>query len=247
MGDTCVTFVTLWLCEWGVSVSSAEAASAAHGTAAQAVLQQAFGCGAALAATIAALGREADHARGAVLWPRGDDGAASLLTLGSAAELAYGREGAALVLHALAPGEFFGEIVGSGGEHSTQVEALSDGAATHFAASALVRLMESYPLVALAMARHLSARIAAMRQRMLETALLSASGRIAAELLRRSRASSDGVIRPLPVWSELAVIVQSTRETVSRTVSGLEKRGVLKRVKGGLALVAPHRLEELMY
>ena len=220
--------------------------------AAQAVLQQAFGCGAALAATIAALGRAADHARGAVLWPRGDDGAASLLTLGRAAELAYGREGAALVLHALASGEFFGEIVGSGGavpggEHGTQVEALSDGAATHFAAAALVRLMESYPLVALAIARHLSARIAAMRQRMLETALLSASGRIAAELLRQARAASDGVIRPLPVWSELAVIVQSTRETVSRTVSGLEKRGVLKRVEGGLALVAPHRLEELVY
>ena len=228
-------------------MSGAEAVSAIHGTTAQAVLQQAFGCGAALAATISALGRSADHARGAVLWPRGDDGAASLLTLGRAAELAYGREGGALVLHALVPGEFFGEIVGSGGESGTQVEALSDGAATHFAATALVRLMESYPLVALAIARHLSARIAAMRQRMLETALLSASGRIAAELLRQSRAASNGVIRPLPVWSELAVIVQSTRETVSRTVSGLEKRGVLKRVEGGLAVIAPHRLEELVY
>ena len=228
-------------------MSGAEVAAAAHGATAQAVLQQAFGCGAALAGTIAALGRAAEHPRGAVLWPRGDDGAASLLTLGRAAELAYGCEGAALVLHALAPGEFFGEIVGSGGESNTQVEALSDGAATYFAAAALVRLMESYPLVALAMARHLSARIAAMRQRMLETALLSASGRIAAELLRQARAAPDGVIRPLPVWSELAVIVQSTRETVSRTVSGLEKRGVLKRVDGGLALIAPHRLEELVY
>lgn len=213
-----------------------------------AVLQQAFGCGAALATTIAALGREADHPRGAVLWPRGDDdGAASLLTLGRAAELAYGRDGAVLVFHALAAGEFFGEIVGSGGAQDTRVEALSDGAATHFASAALVRLMESYPLVALAMARHLSARIAAMRQRMLETALLSATGRIAAELLRQSRASADGIIRPLPVWSELAVIVQSTRETVSRTVSGLEKRGLVARVDGGLAVIAPHRLEELVY
>ena len=217
-----------------------------------AVLQQTFGCGAALAATIAALGRAADHPRGALLWPRGGDagadgGAASLLTLGRAAELAYGRDGAMLVLHALAPGEFFGEIVGSGGPQDTRVEALSDGAATHFAPAALVRLMESYPLVALAMARHLSARIAAMRQRMLETALLSASGRIAAELLRQSRACADCVIRPLPVWSELAVIVQSTRETVSRTVSGFEKRGLVERVAGGLAVTAPHRLEELVY
>ena len=213
-----------------------------------AVLQQAFGCGGALATTIAALGRDADHPRGALLWPRGaDGGAASLLTLGRAAELAYGRDGAMLVLHALVPGEFFGEIVGSGGAQDTRVEALSDGAATHFAPAALVRLMESYPLVALAMARHLSARIAAMRQRMLETALLSATGRIAAELLRQSRAAEDGIIRPLPVWSELAVIVQSTRETVSRTVSGLEKRGLVARVEGGLAVIAPHRLEELVY
>lgn len=214
----------------------------------QAALRQAFGCGAALADTIAALGRSGSHARGAVLWPHGDDGgAAGLLTLGRAAELAYGRDGAVLVLHALAEGEFFGEVVGSGVQGETRVEALSDGGAIHFASSALVRLMESYPLVALAMARHLSERIAAMRQRMLETALLSATGRIAAELLRRSRAAEDGVIRPLPVWSELAVIVQSTRETVSRTVSGLAKRGIVARTGEGLAVVAPHRLEELVY
>ena len=218
------------------------------GETSHAAVQQAFGCGTALAATIAALGRDAQHSRGAVLWPRSEEaGDAGLLTLGRAAELAYGRDGAVLVLHALAQGEFFGEIVGSGASGETRVEALSDGAALHFAPSALVRLMESYPLVALAMARHLSARIAAMRQRMLETALLSATGRIAAELLRQSRASEDGVIRPLPVWSELAVIVQSTRETVSRTVSGLEKRGIVSRTGEGLAVVAPHRLEELIY
>ena len=213
-----------------------------------AAVRQAFGCGDALAQTIGALGRDAEHSRGAVLWPRGEEADhAGLLTLGRAAELAYGRDGAVLVLHALAQGEFFGEVVGSGAQPDTRVEALSDGGALHFAPSALVRLMESYPLVALAMARHLSARIAAMRQRMLETALLSATGRIAAELLRQSRRSEGGVIRPLPVWSELAVIVQSTRETVSRTVSGLEKRGIVRRVDGGLAVIAPHRLEELVY
>jgi len=212
------------------------------------VLRAAFGCGEALAGTIAALGRGATHGRGAVLWPRGEEGeAASLLTEGRAIELAYGREGATLVFHTIAPGEFFGDLAGSGADHSgAQVEALGEGAALHFAASVMVRLMESYPTVALAMARHLSARIAAMRRRMVETALLSATGRIAAELLRLAK-SGEGTIRPVPVFSELALQVQSTRETVSRTVSSLEKRGILKRVEGGLALVAPHRLEELVY
>ena len=212
------------------------------------VLRAAFGCGDALAATIAALGREAGHGRGAVLWPRSDEGeTASLLTRGRAVELAYSREGATLVFYAIAPGEFFGDLVGSGSDHSgAQVEALGEGAALHFAASVMIRLMESYPSVALAMARHLSARIAAMRRRMVEAALLSASGRIAAELLRLAQAGG-GTIRPVPVFSELALQVQSTRETVSRTVSSLEKRGILKRVDGGLELVAPHRLEELVF
>ncbi|MEQ1499452.1 MAG: Crp/Fnr family transcriptional regulator [Novosphingobium sp.] len=216
------------------------------------ILRAAFGCGEALAATIAGLGRAAGHTRGAVLWPRdgaadGTGGSASLLTLGHAAELAYGRDGAVLVLHALVQGEMFGDLAGSGqADGGARVEALSEGRAIHFAASVMVRLMESYPLVALALARHLSARIAAMRQRMVETALLSSTGRIAAELLRMANAGG-GTIRPVPVMTELALKVQAARETVSRTVSSLEKRGVLRRVDGGLELAAPHRLEELIY
>ena len=213
----------------------------------QSAVRQAFGCGDVLAGTIAALGRDSAHGAGQLLWPREQPDETVLLTLGRAVELAYGRDGAVLVLHAIAAGEFFGSLVGSEGHAAAQVEALSDGRGTRFSSAAIVRLMESYPLVALAIARHLSARLEALRQRMIETVMLSASGRIAAELLRLSRAAPDRVIRPVPVWSELAVIVQSTRETVSRTVSGLEKRGVLLRVAGGLAVAAPHRLEELVY
>jgi CRP/FNR family transcriptional regulator, cyclic AMP receptor protein len=110
-----------------------------------------------------------------------------------------------------------------------------------------VRLMESYSCVGVAITRHLSGRLATMRRRMVEAAMLSATGRIAAELLRRADASEDRTIRPMPVFSDFAITVQSTRETVSRTVSQLEKRGVVKRVEGGLQIVAPHRLEELVY
>lgn len=210
-------------------------------------VRQAFGCGDALACTIAALGRDSAHGAGQLLWPREHPDETVLLTLGRAVELAYGRDGTVMVLHAIATGEFFGSIVGSEGHVAAQVEALSDGRGMRFSSAAMIRLMESYPLVALAIARHLSARLEALRQRMIETVMVSASGRVAAELLRMSHAAPDRVIRPVPVWSELAVIVQSTRETVSRTVSGLEKRGVLRRVEGGLAVTAPNRLEELVY
>lgn len=212
-----------------------------------AVVRQAFGCDDALAATILAAGREGRMGRGSLLWPLPGRDETTLLTTGQAAELAYGREGAVLMLHAIEPGEFYGSLMDGGGDDGTQVEALADSAGAHFATAAVLRLMESYSCVALALARQMARRIAAMRRRMVETALLSATGRIAAELLRRARTVPDRTIRPVPVFAELAVQVQSTRETVSRTVSQWEKRGLVRRVEGGLQIVAPHRLEELVY
>jgi CRP-like cAMP-binding protein len=213
-----------------------------------AAIRQAFDCGDVLAVTIAGMARESHMARGSLLWPLPGRDETTLLTLGRAAEMAYGREGAVLVLHSIAPGEFYGSLLGGGGgEGGTQVEALVDSAGAHFSTATVLRLMEGYSCVALALARQMATRIEAMRRRMVESALLSATGRIASELLRQAGASPDRTIRPLPVWAELAVQVQSSRETVSRAVSQWEKRGLVKRVEGGLQVVAPHRLEELVY
>ena len=79
-----------------------------------------------------------------------------------------------------------------------------------------------------------------------ERAAVSAVGRVYAELLRLARASPGLVIRPAPVLSELAVRVSTTRETASRAVSALERRGLIRRDPGSLTVVAPQRLEELI-
>lgn len=209
-------------------------------------IRSAFGCGEALGTTIAALARNGEHERGALLWPLPDRDETTLLTSGTAQEVAYGRDGSMLVLLSLARGDFYGDLVGTA-DGDAQVEATSRGSGAHFSQAAVLRLMESYSCVGLAINRHLAARLARLRRRMVEATLLSVTGRIAAELLRRASVDQDRTIRPTPVFAELAVAVQSTRETVSRTVSQLEKRGVLKRVEGGLQVVAPHRLEELVY
>lgn len=213
-----------------------------------AVVRRAFGCGDDLAVTILGLARAGELPRGAVLWPIPGRDETTLVTTGLVQEVAYGRDGGVLVLHQVASGEFYGSLVGAGSvETGAQVEAVIDSQGAHFATGTILRLMESYACVGFAVSRQLAARIDAMRVRMVETAMLSATGRICAELLRRARRSPDMTIRPVPVWAELAVTVQSTRETVSRTVSQLERRGVLRREQGGLVVVAPHRLEEQVY
>ena len=99
----------------------------------------------------------------------------------------------------------------------------------------------------LAISRRLIARLAEQNRRLAESSTLSAAGRVHAEILRLARASSDLTIRPAPVLSQLAMHVQSTRETVSRTISALQKRGIVRRDESGLTVVAEHRLEELVY
>ena len=46
--------------------------------------------------------------------------------------------------------------------------------------------------------------------------------------------------------SALAVRVHPTRETVSRTLSALERRGIVRREADALVVVAPHRLEGMI-
>lgn len=207
----------------------------------------AFACDPDLAGTICALARETAHARGTVLWPIADRDETTLIVAGSAHEVAYGQDGSVLQLMVLGRGDLYGALMGAGADDAAQTEAVSEGRGAHFTTASLIRLMDSYGVVARAINRQLAARLETLRRRMVEATLLSVTGRICAELLRRSAAGENRTIRPMPVMSELALSVRSTRETVSRTVSLLEKRGLVKRVEGGLQVIAPHRLEELVY
>jgi DNA-binding IclR family transcriptional regulator len=78
---------------------------------------------------------------------------------------------------------------------------------------------------------------------MFERSALTARGRVCAELLRLALEAKDHTIRPAPVIAELALRAATTRETASRTVNGLERRGIIRRDADALVVIAPHRLE----
>ena len=56
---------------------------------------------------------------------------------------------------------------------------------------------------------------------------------------RRERKKDGGT-------SGVALRVSTTRETASRAVNALERRGIIRRDGETLVVVAPHRLEELI-
>lgn len=89
-------------------------------------------------------------------------------------------------------------------------------------------------------------RLDVLTRGLTEAYALSAKGRICAELLRLSREigidPNKRIIRPNPVYVDFARRVNSTRETVSRTVSDLQKMGILSRQPGALIVEHPDKL-----
>lgn len=77
---------------------------------------------------------------------------------------------------------------------------------------------------------------------------LTVYGRIASELRRQAkpigREPDTYIIRPTPVFSELAQRLGSSRETVSRTVSKMVKKGVMERRTGALIVPDIFALED---
>ncbi|WP_418152959.1 Crp/Fnr family transcriptional regulator [Litorimonas sp. RW-G-Af-16] len=89
-------------------------------------------------------------------------------------------------------------------------------------------------------ATDLADRLNIMTLRMFELSTLSAPARIGMELLRLAQPigidEDRMIIRPAPVLSNMALKVQSTRETASRTVSRLLKMGLISRQPGAIVI-----------
>ena len=94
--------------------------------------------------------------------------------------------------------------------------------------------------------------LAASFARQLELALdkldarstLTSKGRIYAELTRR--AGEGLVVTPAPVVADLAQAAQTTRETASRAIADLERRGIIVRNATALRIISPRLLADLV-
>lgn len=170
-----------------------------------------------------------------------------LVVLGRARALLYSADGQAILLHEYRAGDIFGTIgEPDAAAQEADVLAVEDVEALVIQASQLVMLAQQHGCIGLALSRLLLQRLRQTTGRMFERAALSSVGRVHAELLRQARLRKDLRISPAPVIADLALVVSTTRETASRAVSGLERRGIIRRDADALVVVAPHRLEELI-
>jgi CRP/FNR family cyclic AMP-dependent transcriptional regulator len=207
-----------------------------------------FACSAEVAQDIVRRGQMRAYPGHATLIRQGDPAPFTwLLVVGRARAILYSLEGQLVLLQEFGPGDLFGAL----GEidpvpQDADVVAVDDVQAFLLQGAELVLLAERHGAIGLALVRLLLRRLRRTTRRIYERAALSAVGRVHAELLRRARGAADLTIRPAPVLSELAVGLATTRETVSRAVNALERRGIIRRDADSLTVVAPRSLEELV-
>lgn len=159
----------------------------------------------------------------------------------------YSNEGHEIWIDDIGPGGLFGEMAALRNMRRTaEVRATTRAVAMVFAADSFMRLMEKHGRLAIEVSRRLVDRLFNTTQRMYELSALSATGRIYAELLRSATFEANGkevgTICPAPRIAELARRAHASRETASRTVSDLERRGLVVRHRDRMIVVAPTQL-----
>ena len=211
-------------------------------------LQQVFACAPDVAEAIGRRTSERRFAAADLVIRQGDAvGEAFLMRQGRARAVAYTREGQAVLLQEFTPGDLFGALAEARNAASpADISAVEASRMAVFVSLELLALAERHGCVGLALARSLMKQLQAATDRMVARTTLSAVGRIYAELLRLADQADGRTIRPAPILAALAGRVQTTRETASRAVNALERRGIVRRDGEALSIVARRQLEDLV-
>jgi CRP/FNR family transcriptional regulator, cyclic AMP receptor protein len=164
----------------------------------------------------------------------------------------YSLAGKAVSFRNLGPGEVFGEYPAiDRGPRSASVEAHTRCLVATLAGAAFRQLIETEPVVALAMLPQLVTKIRALTTRVYEFSTLAVSNRIQAELLRLATlGTKDGkvaCIAPAPTHTEIASRVSTHREAVTRELTRLSRIGLIERERNALLVNDLERLAQLVH
>ncbi len=144
----------------------------------------------------------------------------------------YGDSGRQMTLSTLGPGEFFGEVSAFDGlERGVTAEAVEDTTVLALSRVDLYAHLELFPATAVTFLKEMSRRMREQNELIADLALRDVSERLARTLVKLAKedgADTRGrLIRRRPTQQELANMVGSCRETVSRAMAGFSRRGLV--------------------
>jgi len=172
-----------------------------------------------------------------------------LVVMGKATAISYSFNGDETWIGEYVEGQFIGlRALLANKAISFEIRALSKLQVLTLSHDQMLNLMQEDESLCKAVAVDLAERLNTSVSDIVDIHTLSVKGRICAELLRRAIPIGINpdrqIIRPSPVFVALARRLNASRETVSRTVSELQNKGILAREPGALIIEDPDRLRD---
>lgn len=163
----------------------------------------------------------------------------------------YSVSGREVAFDDLQTGDHFGELAAlDDGPRSANVMALVESLIFALPQRTFRNVLSTHPPIAMEVMARLAGIVRAADERIMDLSTLAAHNRVQAELLRQVRRpvadTNRGRISPIPVHSDIASRVSTTRETVARVLNDLARRGVVERTKHALVIHDIAMLETLV-
>ena len=173
------------------------------------------------------------------------------VTQGAVRVIIYTISGREVTLDDLEEGSYFGELAAIDQQpRSASVMALGETMVATMSPQRFAQMVRDHPQVAMKVMQKLAWVVRMSNERIMDLSTLGANNRVHAELLRQARIKMDdngqAVLKPIPVHSDVASRVSTTRETVARVMNDLARRGILERQKDRLVVLDVDKLEEMV-
>ncbi|WP_343728803.1 Crp/Fnr family transcriptional regulator [Duganella sp.] len=189
------------------------------------------------------------YAKREVVLQKGASGDSLLFLLsGSLQVVDITEDGRAIGLRMLAPGDFFGEIaVINGSMRSASVVALTPVLVALLPRQTALHLFAHSPSVANHMLRFLAAKVQRDSEFRALLSIHNTSRRIYTfiDLLKEKKEGDLHVVENLPTHQDIANMINTSRETVTRALLTLTQQGIIKKGTHRLIIVDPEALQKL--
>jgi len=163
----------------------------------------------------------------------------------------FSMSGQEVILCDLPAGEIFGELTAiDGRSRSATVVAKTNSLLASISSSAFQELIFTKRQIAAAILQRLTGQIRRLTERVFEFSTLAVRNRIHAELLRLTKKqtviSNVAIISPAPTHIELANLVSTHREAVTRELNNLAKENLILRKDHELHILDVAKLTEMV-
>lgn len=191
------------------------------------------------------------YARRDIVLQKGGGGDSLLFLLtGQLQVIDVTEDGRAIGLRMLAPGDFFGEIaVITGATRSASVVALTPVLVAFLPRATALHLFSHSPSVANHILRHLAEKVQRDSEFRALLSIHNTSRRVYnfLELFKQKTADNMEVVENLPTHQDIAIMINTSRETVTRAILTLVQQGIVEKDAHRLIIRKPDALQKLVH